>query len=469
MILAENINYMSSAKTLPEFLGHPKGLFYLFFVELWERFSFYGMKALLIMYMTEQLMYSDEASFGIFAAYGSLVYATPLIGGILAEKVIGYRKSIILGAILMAIGHITMSVETPIFFYGSLAIIVVGNGFFKPNISSLVGALYRDNEIKKEAGFTIFYLGINLGGMIAPLLCAWLGLTYGWHFGFGLAGVGMLVGLICFYKGVNDEVFGAEGLMPEQTPVKTILGLDKEHLILFLSFASVPIFAFLIYFHEYEHILVLALTLVIAVVIVKILVKVSAIERTRLIALVYFTVLATLFWAIFEQAGSSITLFASRNVDLTWLNASQTNSINAAFIILLAIPFSFLWAFLSKIKHNPNTPIKFAIGLILLGCGFLVFASSAQLANNVAKTPMSFLIFGYFVYTVGEMFLSPIGLSKVTELSPVKYTAFIMGIWFLSSFYGHFFAGKIAKLTAFVILFRVYVPFTLANKLEKEN
>lgn len=431
---------------LPQFLGHPKGLFYLFFAELWERFSFYGMKAMLIMYMTQQLLYSDTMSFGIFAAYGSLVYATPPIGGMLADRILGYRKAIIWGGILMAVGHITMAIEHPVFFYGSLALIIVGNGFFKPNISSFVGAIYQGQEEKKDAGFTIFYLGINVGGMLAPLLCAWLGAAYGWHYGFGLAGLGMLVGLVVFQRGIKDQVFGEKGRVPDvnmnPSGIKLKITLTKV-----LSVLTVPLFALVVAYYEIEHYLMTALLIGIIFILIKIALEVSSVERQRLFIATYFTLLATLFWAIFEQAGSSITLFADRNVNLQWMNASQTNSINSAYIILLCIPFSILWTFLSKLNKNPNTAIKFGIGLILLGIGFLTFAFSGHHADQLAQTPMFYLLVGYFIYTVGEMFISPIGLSKITELSPIKYASFIMGVWFLSSSYGHFFAGKIAQLT----------------------
>ncbi|MTI31224.1 peptide MFS transporter [Xanthovirga aplysinae] len=433
---------------IPQVFGHPKGLIYLFFAELWERFSFYGMKAMLIIYMTSHLMYSDEFSFGVFASYGSLVYASPLIGGMLADKILGYRKAIILGGILMTLGHLGLAIETPLFFYGSLAIIVIGNGFFKPNISSLVGKLYKDNEEKKDGGFTLFYLGINLGAMLSPLLCAWLGVTYGWHYGFGLAGLGMITGLIVFYKGINDGVFGQEGLIPDlENFNRKVLGLNKNHLISICSFLCVPVVALLIYYHEFGEYLMWLILLGISLVLTSIFRAVNNIERQRLTVVIYFTILASLFWALFEQAGSSITLFADRNVNLIGINASQTNSIGSGFIILLAIPFAWLWTYLSKNNRDLNTPVKFAIGLFLLGIGFIIFGYSAQNVDQMGQTPMFYLFGGYFIYTVGEMFLSPIGLSKMTELSPPKYIGFIMGMWFLATSIGSFLSGKIAKMT----------------------
>lgn len=434
---------------LPQLFGHPKGMFFLFFAELWERFSFYGMRALLVLYMTTQLLYSDEMSLGVYAAYGSLVYATPLIGGMLADRILGYRKAIILGGILMAIGHIMMTIETPFFFYMSLAIVIVGNGFFKPNISSLVGSIYEGQEEKREAGFTIFYLGVNLGGMLAPLMCAWVGLNYGWHYGFGLAGLGMILGIIFFLRGTRSNLFGEHGKVPKEVLLKTKSEQNRtDVLVLVAAIVSVPLFAGIIYFHEYEHWLVILVTIAITVILALIMKKVSKTERQRLSVIVYFTILATVFWAIFEQAGSSLTLFADRNVNLVGLNAAQTNSINSFFIMLLAIPFSVLWTFLTRKGKNPSSPVKFSFGLILLGVGYLVFGFSAYHADANAHVPMFYLIIGTFVYTIGEMFLSPIGLTKATELSPAKFTAFIMGLWLLASFYGHFFSGQIAKLTA---------------------
>jgi POT family proton-dependent oligopeptide transporter len=406
------------------------------------------MKALLVLYMTKHLLYSDDKSFGVMAAYMSLVYVTPMIGGIIADRYMGYRKSIILGGVLMAAGHFFLTIETPVFFYGSLALIIVGNGFFKPNISTMVGTLYNEGDRRRDSGFTIFYLGINLGGAIAPLLCAWLAELYGWHYGFLLAGIGMLVGLLVFKQGTQLAVFGDKGLVPDiKNYEKKIYGLNKGDRIWLLAWLSVPVFALIVRFNEFEHYLVWIATFFLIGYITYILSKVSVKERKRLLVAVYFTSLYALFAAVFEQAGSSLTLFADRNVNLIGINAAQTNSINSTWIVVLAIPFALLWTFLSKKKTNPNSAIKFGLGMLFLGLGFLIFGMAAQEVDEYARTPMFYLIFGYLVLTVGELFLSPIGLSKITELSPVKYVTFIMGVWFSANFYGHFFAGKIAKLT----------------------
>lgn len=432
-----------------QIFGHPKGLFYLFFAELWERFSFYGMRAMLILYMTDQLLYSDKMSFGIYAAYGSLVYATPLIGGMLADKILGYEKAIILGGILMALGHFCLAIETPIFFYLSLGLICVGNGLFKPNISSFVGSLYAQGDKRRDAGFTLFYLGINLGGMIAPFLCAWVAATYGWHYGFALAGIGMLIGLAVFFTGVRNDIFEGKGEMPDEELYQhRSFGLNQGQLITVLAFICAPIFALLINGYAYEHYLIWIVLIIVIVLLARIMFAVEKLERQRLWVVGYFTLLASLFWAVFEQSGSSITLFSARNVDLIGINASQTNGINSTFIVLLAIPFSALWAFLSDKKYNPSSPLKFGIGLLLVGLSFVVLSISGIHANELAQTPMFYLILAYFILTLGEMFISPIGLSKMSELAPLKYVSFIMGVWFLSSFFGHFIAGKIAQFTS---------------------
>lgn len=428
--------------------NHPMGLFYLFFAELWERFSFYGMRALLILYMTKKLFYEDDMAFGVYAAYMSLVYFTPLVGGMISDRYLGYRKSILWGGIIMALGHFFLSIETPFFFYTSLGLIIVGNGLFKPNISSFVGGLYEKGSALRDSGFTIFYMGINIGGAIAPLLCAYVAEKWGWHAGFVLAGIGMLTGLLFFKNGLKKDIFGEIGKPPSQKVLdKSFFSLRRETWIILLSIMSTAIFAGIVYFHEFEHYLVWLASFLIVGILIYIYYSVEKKYRSKLLVIGYFTVLMALFSAIFEQAGSSLTLFADRNVNLVVVNAAQTNSINSSFIILLAIPFSMLWMMLSKQKLNPNSAVKVAIGIILLGTGFLIFGASAQSMDALAQTPMWYLLLGYFVLTVGEMFISPIGLSKMTELAPAKYLAFIMGVFFTSSFYGHFIAGKISKLT----------------------
>lgn len=429
-----------------EWLGHPKGLFYLFFAELWERFSFYGMRALLTLYMANKLFVEladgKDISYGIYAAYGALVYSTPFLGGILADRILGYRKAIMLGGVLMSIGHFVLAVENDFFFYGGLALIVVGNGFFKPNISTFVGTLYGENDPRRDAGFNIFYMGINVGAWIAPLICGWLAVEYGWHYGFGAAGVGMVVGLLVFWSGIKSNIFAQEGLPPVGSTTQSRVIVNV------LSFLVVPVFAFLLYNNSFVGDILYIALIPIAILLGRTMIKGSKLVRERLIAALVLTFFMTIFWAFFEQGGSSLTIFASTNVDLgLGMNAAQTNSINPFFIILFAVIFSVLWTYLAKIGKNPYTPIKYALGLAQLGIAFFVFAFGAQYMNEAGQVPFVFLVVGYLFISTGELFLSPVGLSKLTELSTKEIAGFMMGVWFLSAAFGHHLAGIVAKLT----------------------
>jgi POT family proton-dependent oligopeptide transporter len=451
-------NILQSTATL---LGHPKGLFYLFATEFWERFSYYGMRSLLVLYIIDTFFLNvndterTSIAYGIFAAYGALVYATPVIGGVIADRFLGSRKTIVLGAILMALGHFLMAIPGTTFFYGALGLLIVGNGFFKPNISTLVGSLYQNGDQKREAGFTIFYMGINLGAFISPILCGWLGQKYGWHYGFGLAGVGMLAGLIIFFIGNKKNVLGNSGFQPAKYATKKYFGLKTETLIYITSLIFVPLFAMLVNLNESKIGKFGLMTSILSILGIIVLIKIalhmyneSKVDAQRLFAIVIFTFISMIFWSFFEQAGTSLTIFADENVLLpSWCNAAQTQSINPLFIMIFAIPFSVMWPALGKKKLNPNTIVKIFIGLFLLGIGFLVFAYSANFMNSIGQVPFIYLVLGYFILTIGELCLSPTILSKTTELSPVKIVSFMMGVSLLSSSFAHHLGGFIAKLT----------------------
>ena len=448
-----------TAKNYLDKKGHPKALFYLFFAEMWERFSFYGMRALLTLYLIKDyyssLENNEDIAYGIYAAYGALVYLTPLIGGYLADKFMGYRKSIIYGGVLMALGHFFMAFPSDFFFYGALGLLIIGNGFFKPNISTLVGSLYEEGDLKRDGGFTIFYMGINLGAMIAPLFCGYLGETYGWHWGFGAAGIGMLAGLLVFWKGITSGVMQDKGLQPEKYIKKKLAGISVNNIIYILGFIAVPIFAYLIILDTQSEMLGTVLTIVGLLVLVYVIYLVSSFYKEgdrqsgdRLVAIMILAVFCTIFWACFEQAGSSITVWVDKCVNLVGLTASQTNAINPFYIVLLAIPFSWLWTKLGALNKNPNTPIKFSLGLFQLALGFVVFGMSIHFLNSATQVPFLFVFVGYLLITTGELFLSPIGLAKVTQLAPKKIIAFMMGVWFLSSTFAHYISGAIAKMTS---------------------
>lgn len=459
---------MSELKNIegPQMLGHPKGLFYLFFAELWERFSFYGMRALLTLYMVnvvfEALMTRDFAAAAVYSSYGSLVYASTVVGGRISDKILGFRKSIFLGGILMALGHFILAIESDITFFLALAFIVVGNGFFKPNISTFVGSLYKDGDTRKDSGFTIFYMGINIGGFVAPLLCGWLGREYGWHYGFGLAGIGMLTGLVFFWKGIKEGVFMDRGLPPSEEALnKPLFGIKQKVLVPVLAFLAAPVIALMLAAYEplmggtsffgdqnFVNVLFKGVGIIILVYMGYILYQASLEERKKLAVALFITLFMTVFWGFHELSGSVITLFADRNVNLSIIDAAQTNSLNSMFIIFLSIPISLLWTYLAKKKGNPRTPYKFGMGLLLAGVSFYVLALSGGSADENGMVPFSYLLIMYFLLSIGELFMSPVGLSKITDLSPKRIVAFMMGIWFLSSAYAFQVVGFIGKKLA---------------------
>lgn len=450
----------------PDLFGHPRGLFYLFFAELWERFSFYGMRALLTLYMVEvifeALVERDFATAVVYSSYGSLVYASTVIGGRISDKILGMRSSIFLGGVLMALGHFVLAIENNVAFFLALSFIIVGNGFFKPNISTFVGALYPDGDTRKDSGFTIFYMGINIGGFVAPLLCAWLAVKYGYHYGFGLAGIGMLTGLIFFWSGIKKNVFGDKGMPPNpEVYEKKIFGIPQKTFVPIVAFLSAPVIAYLLSSYKSiangesflgdETVVGLLFKIILVAVVAfmaNIMIKATLDERKKLFMAVLITFFMTLFWGFHELSGSVITLFASRNVDLSLINAGQTNALNSMFIIILAIPISLLWGYLSKRGLNPRTPYKFGLGLLLAGVSFYVLALSGGSANENGMVPMVYLLAMYFIISVGELFMSPVGLSKITDLSPKRIVAFMMGIWFLSSAFAFQIVGFIGKKLA---------------------
>jgi len=464
-------NYLKTPvqATPPEMFGHPKGLFYLFFAELWERFSFYGMRALLTLYMVEQVFEAlsnrDTISAIVYSSYGSLVYASPLIGGKVADELLGYRKSIMLGGIFMAIGHFVLAIENNVAFFSALAFIIVGNGFFKPNISTFVGALYPAGDTRKDSGFTIFHMGINIGAFLSPILCGWLGATYGWHYGFGLAGVGMLVGVIVFYQGAKNGVFMDHGLPRDAAKLEQKrFGLKTEPFIWVLSFLAVPIIALLLSSYQFiaggesflgkvtiVNLIFYGLSIFILGYIAFIMSRIDAKARKQLAVAIFLTIFMTLFWGFHELSGNILTLFSARNVTLNvwpFNNAAATNALNPLFIIVFAIPVSALWVWLSKKGMNPRTPYKFAMGIALLGLGYYILFLSGGSANAEGMVPFIFLLLLYLCMSLGELFTYPVGLSKITDLSPQTIVAFMMGVWFLSSAYAFQIVGFVGQRLA---------------------
>lgn len=399
-------------------LGHPAGLFVLFFTEMWERFSYYGMRSLLVLYMVDHLFLRPEAGqrllgfglvkggleaiFGplapqplssqIYGFYTAFVYLTPFFGGMLADRVIGQRRAVILGGVLMAIGHFLMAVES--LFFPALLFLILGNGAFKPNISTQVGSLYPPGDPRRDRAFTIFYMGINLGAFFSPLVCGTLGQRLGWHYGFAAAGAGMVAGL-CLY------LFGQHTLSPDLLTRTAGRPREREPLT-----------------HD---------------------------ERRRVRALVLLCALNIIFWGIYEQQGNTLQLWADRNTNWNFLGMNMPSTWFQAFnpflIFLLAPLLNIFWSRQSRRRSEPSSIMKMAMGCFLGGAAYVVMILAAQGTGPEERRSVAWLLGTVFILTMGELYLSPIGLSLVTKAAPARIVSMMMGIWFLSSFFGNYLSG----------------------------
>ena len=451
------------------FFGHPRGLLVCFTTEMWERFSFYGMKYLLLLYLTKYHLFSDSHGLEVLGSYAALVYAMPVIGGLLADRYLGMRKAVVFGGILLVLGHMGMALEGEQardeggeilrdegalqVFYLSLALIVIGVGFLKPNISTIVGKLYGQDDPRRDAGFTIFYMGINLGAFAATLLCGYLGETYGWRYGFGLAGIGMLVGLTTFLMGQRHLHGQAEPHNPAVLREKSPLGLSKESTIYVCGLLAVIAAWQMLQFHGAVGKLLNVMSVVVLLGLGWfITVKCNPIERSRMIVLVILTMSTVVFWALFEQSAASMTLFADRVMDRNILGfeltASQFGAMNAFFIFLFAPLFAWLWTVLGRRQLEPSTPVKFALGIAQAGLGFGALVVGAASPNEAGLVAGYWMVLAYLLHTTGELCLSPVGLSAVTKLAVPSVVGVMMGSWFLATAYSEFVAAQLAKLAA---------------------
>lgn len=564
-----------------DFLGHPRGLVILFFTEMWERFSFYGMRALLVLYLTQHFLFGTAEAQGIYAAYAALVYLMPVIGGAIADRFLGSRKAVTIGALLLVAGHFTMAFEgsggreyiqyagqeyrieaegrdtdrqlyarvgdqrvpiavgpegirvsgipstaqaaaaqaaapagaqppadatvtdpsaAPVFADGpaaaqatapetvadaaraqtpgvtlpsligpddyeirkevdlpgqatlffALALIIVGVGFLKPNISTVVGSLYEQGDQRRDSGFTIFYVGINLGSILATALCGWLGIAYGWKYGFGLAGIGMALGLVTFLAG--QKWLGNRADPPASANLgKKTFGISREALIYIAGIlAVIPTWLII---QQHDAVEASLLYLVPAVFVGLLLYSTLFLkgdDRWKMLVALILTMFSVVFWTLFEQAGSSLTLFADQSTEMpSWFNAAQTQTFNPGIIVVFGPILAAVWVWLGKRNLNPSVPVKFALGLVNVGLGFLllVWAANTQ-ANEAFKVPLIWLFLAYFFHSIGELCLSPVGLSMITKLSVPKMVGMMMGAWFMASALAHIVAGIIAKSTA---------------------
>ncbi|HIF75781.1 MAG TPA: MFS transporter [Porticoccaceae bacterium] len=461
-----------SASSSNEFFGHPKGLVICFLTEMWERFSYYGMRALLIFYLTQHFLFSDEAAAGIYGAYISLVYITPVIGGIVADRYLGPSKAVILGAILLVTGHMGMAIEgsqaieitvqgkmsierDPFYmqiFYMSLALIIMGVGFLKANISTLVGSMYERRDPRRDGAFTLFYMGINLGSFLGAIACGFLLQYKGFGWGFGAAGIGMLFGLLVFIRG--KHLFGDAGKPKRPELLKQILlpGINREIAIYILTLLGVLVCWQLMQNRAVVGGLVGASLVTMTLVVVMYgFLKCETHDRNRMLVCLFLMSYQIVFWGLFEQTGSSLNLMTDRNVDRVIFGfevpAAAFQSVNAFFIIILAPLFNAAWIYLAKKGWEPSTPTKFALSLIQLGLGFLFLVYGASLATDPTQVALIWLVLLYLLHTTGELCISPVGLSMTTKLSVPSVVGMMMGCWFLASAAGNYVSGTIAAMT----------------------
>ena len=531
---------MNSNDAHTSFLGHPTGLYVCFFTEMWERFSFYGMKALLLLYLTKYHLFTDEGGYGLLGAYGGLVYCLPVLGGMLADRVLGLRRAVVFGGLLLCLGHLGMAVEghparvvdgvvvrdeaALAIFYASLALIIMGIGFLKPNISTLVGRLYAPDDPRRDSGFSLFYAGINLGALLASLVCGYLGETRGWHWGFGAAGVGMLAGLAMFLWGQNH--LGGHAEAPDEAALhrRTRLGLTRQWSVYAGALVGLVPIAGLLWatghgrFDLFGLEPALALMLVVMMAVVAwflwfTLAKCDPVERDRMGVLMALIVAALLFFSLYEQtygswvaftdrllthdffpalvldrplplgyyvaallamplafvgamalgragrprtgtvlfatAGASVLLMVLGMALLQRQTASSLTFLGALFILLLAPLFTALWGWLDRRGANPGKPVKTGLGLLFAGLSFVPLALAAQqVGASGALAPVWWLVAAYLVLEIGEMCLSPVGLSAVTQLSVPKVTSLMMGTWFLATAFSEVLAAEFGKLAA---------------------
>ncbi|MEM9619491.1 MAG: peptide MFS transporter [Pseudomonadota bacterium] len=511
------------------FFGHPRGLAILFFTEMWERFSYYGMRGLLIIYLTQHFLFSDQRSALMYGAYTALVYVMTIIGGTLADRYLGQRKAVTFGAILLVIGHFGMAFEgegskeiltyqggeyqvtldgrggtanqlivsdsgtSTISFndgatqmiiddptavglpatiatadyttrierealyvnilYLSLAFIIAGVGYLKANISTIVGALYGLSDPRRDSGFTLFYMGINLGSFLSSITCGILGIVYGWKYGFGLAGIGMLLGLLVFIWGQKYLDGHAEPPDPEKLK-KSFLGPINIEWACYLT--GLVIIAISMSMVMNAHIIPDWFVGMLGIFVFLFMVgyavtKLAGVERSRMFAAIYFVLAQIPFWALFEQAGSSLNLFTDRLVDKNMFGvevpAPVFQALNAGFIFLFAPLIAWMWIALAKRKMEPSTPVKFSFGVFGVGLGFLALVAGMKASGSAGLTAVYFIFLIYWIHTMSELMLSPVGLSAVTKMAPARVVGMTMGAWFLYSGLSNYLAGVIARGT----------------------
>jgi len=448
----ENSN--TSALEIQNFKGkYPKQLWYLFFSEMWERFSFYGMRGMLVIFMVSQLAMNDKVANLQYGATQAFVYAFTFIGGLFADKILGYRKSLFWGGLLMIAGSIILAINPQQFFFFGISFTIIGTGFFKPNISTIVGKLYKDDDHRRDAGFSLFYAGVNLGALIGGYICIavangslWASSVPAhlrWNVAFGFAAVVMIVSLLTFTQ--TQKSLGDIGL----SPLKDAPSTKRKRLEIVTYIGSlliIPVIMTMVSNTDYTDIFMFIIGPASLLYLFYEMRSFSKEENKKLLAALVFIIFSIFFWAFFEQSGGSLSLFAAHNLNNTLLGIpldpnGVNNSANSFFVIAFAAIVGLVWLWLNKRKLEPNTVVKFGLGFLFLAGGFAVFYYTKFFADANGRTSLDLFTFGWFIITFGELCLSPIGMSAMTKLSPQKTQAVIMGMWFLASAYGQYFAG----------------------------
>jgi len=445
---------VSNLEEIQNFKGkYPKQLWYLFFSEMWERFCFYGMRGMLVVFMVSHLGMNEKVANLQYGATQAWVYAFTFIGGLFADKILGLRKSLFWGGILMIVGSVILSIDPKNFFFIGLGFTIVGTGFFKPNISSMVGQLYRNDDPRRDAGFSFFYMGVNLGALIGGYICIavaegsmWQSLVpehLRWNVGFGFAAVVMIISLLTFTQ--TQKSLGPIGLTPLPDFEKSKRRL-WEILTYVGSLLIVPIIIIMVANTEYTDYFMMVIGPASVLYLFYEMKNFSTVENKKLLAALIFIIFSIFFWAFFEQSGGSLSLYAANNLSHDVLGVPLSpngvnNSANSLFVIGFAAVVGLVWLWMAKRKIEPNTVVKFGLGFLFLAVGFYIFYYTKFFANEQGITSLGVFTFGWFVITFGELCLSPIGMSAMTKLSPQKTQAVIMGMWFLASAYGQYFAG----------------------------
>ena len=447
-----------------EVLGHPRGLITLFFAEMWERLSYYGMRALLVLFMTDQILrggmaLDDRTATAIYGIYTAAVYLVALPGGWIADRLLGAQRAVFFGGIIIMSGHFVLAVPSVYAFFLGLLLVVLGTGLLKPNVSAMVGELYAPGDPRRDGGFTIFYMGINVGAFLGPLVCGTLGQSpnFGWHYGFAAAGLGMLFGVVQFR--MTRQYLGEAGLLPSSSGnaerdaafrrkgwIAVAAGMLLVAAVVFLGMTGAVSFDPLAISRQTTYLILAMAVLYFGYLLF--FARLENVERKRVVVLAVLFIGASMFWSGFEQAGSSLNIFADRHTVLEFesftLLSTWFQSLNSAFIIIFAPIFAWMWVWLAKRNLNPSTPAKFAFGLVFLAIGFFMMVGASLIVADGDKALPTWLLFTYLFHTLGELALSPVGLSATTKLSPKRFVGQMMGVWFLATALGNLIAGQIA-------------------------